>query len=396
MNTTTSQLQSEIKAHWEKQILPFWSNLKDTTHGGFYGWVGNDLQVNPQAPKGGIATARQLWSFAAAYRVTGNERWRDHAEHAYRFLADYMMDTEHGGMYWMVDYRGDALDTSKHVYTQSFGVYSLSEYYRATGDVSALELAKTLFALIEDKGLDAELPAYKEQFDRTWKEQPNEMLSENGVIADYTMNTHIHVLEAYTTLYRVWPDQQVKAALERLLGILYERVYDQDTKFLGVFFNKQWASIIDLRSFGHDIEASWLIDEALNVLGMEQHPEYAAMVTDIAYNISNVAVDADGSLLNEQEGEHIDEKRIWWVQAEAMVGFYNAYQRTGDPLFLERVERLWSYTKENIIDQRAGGEWYWSVDGNGTPDQSEIAGPWKCPYHNSRFCIELIERMGSE
>lgn len=394
MTVNMIQLQSEISEHWEKKILPFWSNLKDTTNGGFYGWVGNDLQVDRQAPKGGIATARQLWSFAAAYRVTGQDIWRDHAEHAYRFLADHVMDPEYGGMYWMVDAVGEPLDTSKHVYTQSFGVYALSEYYRATGDDSALELAKTLFALIETKGLHADIPAYREQFDRFWNEQPNEMLSENGVIADYTMNTHIHVLEAYTTLYRVWPDAQVKAALERLLAILYERVYDQDTKFLGVFFNKQWESIIDLRSFGHDIEASWLIDDALTVLGLEQHPAYAAMVTDIAYNISNIAVQADGSLMNEQEGEHVDQTRIWWVQAEAMVGFYNAYQRTGDPQFLERVERLWAYTKEHIVDHRAGGEWYWSVDGNGTPDQHEVAEPWKCPYHNSRFCIELIERMG--
>ncbi|OPG97324.1 N-acylglucosamine 2-epimerase [Chryseobacterium mucoviscidosis] len=392
--TYTLDIKTEIKEQWEGHILPFWSALKDHNNGGFYGRVGNDLQVDPLAPKGGIATARQLWSFAAAYRVTGNEVWRVHAEHAYRFLADHVLDAEHGGLYWMVDAKGEPLDTSKHVYTQSFGVYSLSEYYRATGDEAALELAKTLFALIEDQGLNAELPAYKEQFDRFWNEQPNEMLSENGVIADYTMNTHIHVLEAYTTLYRVWPDPQVQAALERLLGILYERVYDKDTKFLGVFFDKQWNSIIDLRSFGHDIEASWLIDETLKVLGLDQHPEYSAMVTDIAYNISNVAVNTDGSLLNEQEGDLVDQTRIWWVQAEAMVGFYNAYQRTGDPLFLERVERLWTYTKEHIIDHRAGGEWYWSVDANGTPDQSEIAGPWKCPYHNSRFCIELIERMG--
>lgn len=387
------QLQTEIAEHWKTKIMPFWSKLKDEDHGGFYGWVGNDLQINHQAPKGGIATARQLWSFAAAYRVTGEDIWREHAEHAYRFLTGHLMDREHGGLYWMVDATGEALDTSKHVYTQSFGIYALSEYYRATDDASALTLAKTLFALIESKGFNTEAPAYKEQFDRFWNEQPNEMLSENGVIADYTMNTHIHVLEAYTTLYKVWPDPQVKAALERLLGILYERVYDKNTKFLGVFFNKRWESIIDLRSFGHDIEASWLIDEALKVLSLEHHPQYAVMVTDIAYSILNVAVQSDGSLMNEQEGTHVDTTRIWWVQAEAMVGFYNAYQRTGDFIFLEKVEHLWQYTQQHIVDSRAGGEWYWAVDENGTPDQHEIAGPWKCPYHNSRFCIELMERM---
>lgn len=394
MTHKINQLQTEIAEHWQTKIMPFWANLKDEDRGGFYGWVGNDLQVNQEAPKGGIATARQLWSFSAAYRVTSEEIWREHAEHAYRFLTGHLMDREHGGMYWMVDATGEPRDSSKHVYTQSFGIYALSEYYRATDDASALTIAKTLFALIESKGFNTEAPAYKEQFDRFWNEQPNEMLSENGVIADYTMNTHIHVLEAYTTLYKVWPDPQVKAALERLLGILYERVYDKNTKSLGVFFNKRWESIIDLRSFGHDIEASWLIDEALKVLSLEHHPQYSAMVTDIAYNIMNVAVQSDGSLMNEQEGKHVDTTRIWWVQAEAMVGFYNAYQRTGDSKFLETVERLWNYTRTHIVDSRPGGEWYWAVDENGTPDHHEMAGPWKCPYHNSRFCIELMERMG--
>jgi len=389
-----AQLKHEIKAHWEEKILPFWSALKDDKYGGYYGWVDNSLRVNRDAPKGGIATARQLWSFAAAYRVTGEAKWREHAEHAYRFLANHLLDAEHGGLYWMVEADGKALDTSKHVYAQAFGVYSLSEYYRATADASALELAQALFDLIEDKGLNKELPAYKEQFDRYWNEQPNEMLSENGVIADYTMNTHIHVLEAYTTLYRVWPDARVKAALERLLAILHEHVYNPDTSFLGVFFDKQWNSIIDLQSYGHDIEASWLIDDTLRVLGLDQHPQYSSMVKDIAYNIAAAAIQPDGSLANEREDGRVDDTRIWWVQAEAMVGFYNAYQRTGDTLFLEKVSGLWKYTKEHIVDSRPGGEWFWSVAADGTPSLHEMAGPWKCPYHNSRFCIELIERMG--
>ncbi|WP_152400606.1 AGE family epimerase/isomerase [Paenibacillus cellulositrophicus] len=385
-------IEQEIHREWTEHILPFWAGLRDDRHGGYYGEVSVDLQTDTLAPKGGIATARQLWSFSAAYRVTGEEVWASHAKHAYSFLKDQLIDREHGGMYWMVDHEGQPLDTRKHVYAQSFAVYSLSEYSRATGDAGALGLARELFGLIEEKGYDTGIQAYKEEFDREWHEQPNEMLSENGLNADITMNTTIHVLEAYTTLYRVWPDPRVRSALENLLSMLYNRIYDPEKKRLNVFFDRSWNSLLDLTSFGHDIEASWLIDDAMKAIGSD-HADYAKMVVDIAYQIADTAVSEDGSLMNEQHGDRIDDTRIWWVQAESMVGFYNAYQRTGDTRFLDLIDRMWTYTKTHIVDARGGGEWYWSVQANGQPDDREIAGPWKCPYHNSRFCIEMIERM---
>lgn len=385
-------IEQEIRREWTEHILPFWAGLRDDRHGGYYGEVSVDLQTDTLAPKGGIATARQLWSFSAAYRVTGEEVWASHAKHAYSFLKDRLIDREHGGMYWMVDHEGQPLDTRKHVYAQSFAVYSLSEYSRATGDAEALELARELFGLIEEKGYDTGIQAYKEEFDREWNEQPNEKLSENGLNADITMNTTIHVLEAYTTLYRVWPDSRVRSALENLLSMLYNRIYDPEKKRLNVFFDRSWNSLLDLTSFGHDIEASWLIDDAMKAIGSD-HADYAKMVVDIAYQIADTAVSDDGSLMNEQHGDRTDDTRIWWVQAESMVGFYNAYQRTGDTRFLDLIDRMWTYTKTHIIDPRGGGEWYWSVQADGRPDRREIAGPWKCPYHNSRFCIEMIERM---
>ncbi|UYO04653.1 AGE family epimerase/isomerase [Paenibacillus sp. PSB04] len=385
-------IEQEIRMEWTEHILPFWAGLRDDRHGGYYGEVSVDLQTDTQAPKGGIATARQLWSFSAAYRVTGDEIWASHAKHAYSFLKDRLIDREYGGIYWMVDHEGQPLDTRKHVYAQSFAVYSLSEYSRATGDAEALELARELFGLIEEKGYDTGIQAYKEEFDREWHEQPNEMLSENGINADITMNTTIHVLEGYTTLYRVWPDPRVRSALENLLSMLYNRIYDPEKKRLNVFFDRSWNSLLDLTSFGHDIEASWLIDDAMKAIGSD-HADYAKMVVDIAYQIADTAVSEDGSLMNEQHGDRIDDTRIWWVQAESMVGFYNAYQRTGDTRFLDLIDRMWTYTKTHIIDSRGGGEWYWSVQADGQPDRREIAGPWKCPYHNSRFCIEIIERM---
>ncbi|WP_229106542.1 AGE family epimerase/isomerase, partial [Paenibacillus sp. 1001270B_150601_E10] len=354
-------LAQEVYKELTDHILPYWSKLKDVQHGGFYGAVDASLKIYPQANKGGIAICRLLWTFSAAYRVIQDPSYRELAEHAYLFLRDHVLDHQYGGLYWMVDAEGQPVDTRKHVYTQSFGVYALSEYYRATGDSEALEYAKQLFMLMEDKGYDAEHSAYKEEFNRAWHEQPNEMLSENGVLAEITMNTHIHVLEGYTNLYAAWPDSALRNALGRLLDQLYHHIYDKETKFLGVFFDKEWNSLLDLRSFGHDIEASWLIDRAMKTIGMEK-PEHMQMVIDIAYNIARHAIQEDGSLVNEQEGDHIDRARIWWVQAEAIVGFYNAYERTKDANFLPIVEGLWRYTKQHLIDAREGGEWFWSVD----------------------------------
>ncbi|MEW4369428.1 AGE family epimerase/isomerase [Paenibacillus kandeliae] len=389
------QLHEEIRQEWLEHILPFWMNLKDEQYGGYYGEVNYELEQRHDQPKGGIATARLLWSFAAAYRVTGNEDIAVHAHHAYRFLSVALTDSEHQGIYWSVNHTGKPLDTRKHVYNQAFAIYALSEYYRATAVPAALEQAIALFHLIESIGYDAELGAYREEFDRRWQQQPNEMLSENGVMADITMNTHIHVLEAYTTLYRVWPDQRVQDALKRLLLILRQRMYDPVKHRLHVFFDRDWKSLLDLTSFGHDIEASWLIDDAMSAIDCHE-PSYIEMIEGLANGVAECAIQADGSLMNEQEQDHIDTTRIWWVQAEAMVGFYNAYQRTGDARFLDTVAGLWTYTRTHLIDSRPGGEWFWSVDDDGHPGTREIAGMWKCPYHNSRFCIELIERMNKQ
>lgn len=385
-------LTVEIRDEWISHILPFWINMKDDEQGGYYGELDYSLKLDKTAAKGGIANSRILWSFSAAYRYINSQAYADHANHSFRFLKEKLLDPEFGGVYWSVDYQGNPLDTRKHIYSQAFAVYSLSEYYRALHNEEALELAKTLFFLIEEKGYDPEINAYKEEFNRSWEEQPNEMLSENNVIASITMNTHIHILEAYTTLYRVWPDSRVRAALENLLHILHDRMFDAKLGRLHVFFDQHWNSLLDLTSYGHDIEASWLIDDAMQVIGSE-NPDHKKMIIDLAYSVAKSAIQSDGSLANEREKDHMDTTRIWWVQAEAIVGFYNAYQRTNDPLFMDLVTNIWKYTKDHIIDSRPGSEWVWAVKEDGSHDQREIAGAWKCPYHNSRFCIEIMERM---
>lgn len=388
MNEFRIEVEKELTEH----ILPFWMKLKDEQNGGFYGKVDFDLNTHKQADKGGIVTARFLWTFSAAYRVTKDNTYLEYADHLYDFLVNKLYDNEHSGLYWLVDDQGNPKDMRKHVYTQSFGIYALSEYYRATKNEKALKLAISLFELIEDKGFSKDSNAYMEEFDREWNPTPNEMLSENGVIAEITMNTHIHVLEAYTNLYKAWPNEKLKARLNDLLKVHYEKIYNPETKFLHVFFDKEWNNLLDIKSFGHDIEASWLMDETIKALDLNDE-DYINMVVDIAYNIADYAMQDDGSLVNEELNGVVDPTRIWWVQAEAIVGFYNAFERTGDQRFLDLVHGLWEYTKQYIIDGRAQGEWYWSVDEKGNPTKENICDPWKASYHNGRFCLEMMERM---
>jgi mannobiose 2-epimerase len=385
-------MKNEIVNELINHILPFWMNLIDKENGGFYGEVRYDLTINKEGNKGGIATARILWTFSSAYNVTKDKVYLEYAKQSYDFLINKVYDSEYKGLYWMLDYKGNVCDSRKHIYTQAFGIYALSEYYKATGEKRSLEIARELYELIETKGYNEVIEAYKEEFDNKWNETDNEMLSENGVIATITTNTHLHVMEAYTNLYRVWDDSELRNKLTKLIYTFYEKIYDKKTKYQKIFFDGNWNSIIDLKSFGHDIEASWLIDEAVKVLNLKDN-NISNMIVDIAYNIAENAVMEDGSVINEQEGSKIDFTRVWWVQCEAIVGFFNAYERTHDEKFSEKANNTWKYIKNKIVDKRTGGEWYWSIEPNGEATERNIVEPWKLSYHNSRACLQMIERM---
>ncbi|MCR2823026.1 AGE family epimerase/isomerase [Lederbergia panacisoli] len=386
------KIRNEVELELTEHILPFWLKLQDPDYGGIYGQVDYDLNLDKNADKGGIVTARFLWTFSAAFRETGKQEYLEAANKLFKFLKEKVYDHEFAGLYWLVDHKGNPKNTRKHIYTQSFGVYSCSEYYLASKDEEALELAKSLYYTIEENGFNRENNAYREEFDREWHEQPNQMLSGNGLLADITMNTYIHVLEAYTLLFKAWPAPELKERIENLLHILHDKIYNQSTTFLGVFFDENWNNLIDIKSFGHDIEASWLIDEAIKTIAIN-NPTYNQMVIDIAYNIANYAIEEDGSLINEQVNDEVDRTRVWWVQAEAAVGFYNAYERTGDEKFLKLTKGLWQYMKNNIIDQRENGEWYAEVNEEGVPKKMNIVDPWKASYHNGRFCLEFMKRL---
>ena len=296
-------------------------------------------------------------------------------------------------MYWSLTYDGKRRDTTKHTYNQAFTIYALSSYYDAVKNEEALRLAFQIRDMIEERCTDAD-GYYLEAFSREFQPQDNEKLSENGVMAQKTMNTLLHVFEAYTELYRVSRDEKTADRMRFMLDTIAEKVYNPVLGRQEVFFDKDWNSLIDLYSYGHDIEAAWLTDRGLEILQDDGYTEKLAPVTDTITNNIYQRAFAGHSLPNEAENGVADTTRVWWVQAEAIVGFVNAWQKhPQEQKWLDAAGEVWEYIRTRLIDQREGSEWFWSVQADGTPNEKPIVEPWKCPYHNGRMCMEVIRRM---
>ena len=385
------RISQAAKAMLENTILPFWLRLQDREHGGFYGLVDFDLRVDKTAEKGCILNSRILWFFASAALATGRADARAAADHAYAFLKDHCLDRQNGGVYWSVTFDGRPLDSTKHTYNQAFAIYALAAYYRLTGNAEALALARELFAVIERRCTDA--GGYCEAFTVDWQPASNEKLSENGVLAARTMNTLLHVFEGYAGLYAAAPDAAVETALRRILDIYANKVYAPALHRQLVFFDADYHSLIDLYSYGHDIESSWLIDWGAGLLGdAALTRRIGAINSDLAAAVYAHAYRGH-SVLNECERGVDDTTRVWWVQAEAVLGFVNEYAKSGDAKYAAAAADLWQYINANLVDKRPGGEWFWRLDAHGVPDaQKPIVEPWKCPYHNGRMCLELMRR----
>lgn len=384
-------LAHEVRRELSDSIIPFWKRLRDDEHGGYYGYMDFDLKVDKKFEKGCILNSRILWFFANAYMTLKDKSLLAEAAHAYSFMREYCEDKEYGGVFWSVTYDGLPLDTTKHIYNQAFAIYALSSYYAASNDSSALDFAMSLFEKIETIGTDSY--GYLESFNRKWELEDNDKLSENGLLADKTMNTLLHVLEAYTELYRVNKDERVKKALIKILDAFRNQVFNEETHRLEVFFDEKMNTISDLYSYGHDIEASWLLDRAATVLADEQiKADTNAYTNELVAEVYKEAL-SDGAMNNECFKGVVDTTRVWWVQAEAMVGFYNCYEKTGITEYKDITEKLWIYIKEHIIDRRQGSEWFWDLDKDNNPvSRKPIVEPWKCPYHNGRMCMEIIRR----
>ena len=375
------------------RLLPFWKALRDEEHGGCYGYMDFGLNIDKRGEKGCILNSRILWFFSQAAMVLKDDSLIPYARHAYDFLREKCLDREFGGVYWSMTYDGKPLDTSKHTYNQAFAIYALSDYYRLTGETEALELARSLFRLIEEKCTDQ--GGYLEAFSRDFQPVSNEKLSENGVMAERTMNTLLHVFEGYAGLYQAAHDPQAAAAMERILDIYAGKVYNPKLHRQEVFFDLDYHSLIDLTSYGHDIESSWLMDWGTALLDRPELTEkIAAIDSELAEHIFHTALMEDGSVVNECERGVVDEHRIWWVQAESVLGFVNAWEkRRSQTEYRDAAARIWRYIQEKVADRRPGGEWFWRLNPDGTPDwEKPTVEPWKCPYHNGRMCLELIRR----
>lgn len=371
-------------------IIPFWKSLRDDRNGGYIGLVDADLTRHPEADKGCILNSRILWFFSAAYRQTGDPALLDEADHAYAMLLK-MLDPENGGVFWSVHADGTVADATKHTYNQAFAIYALAEYYRAAGKEKALHLACGLFDVIEQKCRDED--GYLEAFTADWRPAGNEKLSENGVMAYRTMNTLLHLMEGYTGLYQASRDPKVKERLTEIVLLWEKQIYNRKLRRQEVFFDREYHSLIDLHSFGHDIETSWLMDHTLDVLEDEDLiRRIRPLLIEMAENTKEAAF-GDHGFANECERGKVDEKRIWWVQAEALVGFLNLWKHTGEKRYLADAQSLWYYISNTIKDKRPGSEWYWFVDADGTPSDKPLVEPWKCPYHNGRMALEAMRRL---
>ena len=426
MDNRMTTLLNEVRQELTDDILPFWmEKMTDSGRGGFYGRIDGGDTLHADAPKGAILNARILWTFSAAYRILRRPEYLDTATRAKRYIIDRFYDNDFGGVYWSLDADGNPLDTKKQIYAQGFAIYGLSEYARATGDDEALDYAIRLFCLIEEHSFDRGRNGYVEAFMRDWSVIGDMRLSDKDENASKTMNTHLHILEPYANLYRVWKDARLERQLRNMIGLFTDKIMNRETSHLDLFFDDDWHTRGDIVSYGHDIEASWLIHEAALVLGDK------ALLKEIEPVIVNIAraadegLNPDGSLIYEQTSGQADERTSrqgtdgeptggqgeapcqlvtctsstdkelhWWVQAENVVGHVNLYQYFGDEAALDTAVKCWQFIKNCLVD-REHGEWHWSLMPDGTVNRrDDKAGFWKCPYHNGRMCMEIIERFG--
>jgi len=377
-------------------IVPFWlQKTSDHEFGGFYGRITNELIVEKQAPKSLILTTRILWTFARVYAFSPKDNYLNIAHHAYRFLIDKFLDREYGGAYWMVDYRGNVLNDKKKMYGQAFTLYALAQYYLATGEQAVLDKATQIFRLIESHNYDPAHRGYFETSNRDWTIAEELRLSELDMNEMKSMNTHLHLMEAYTTLYRAWPDEMLKQRLYELMHDFRDFIIDPETMHFKLFFDAEWHSKSSAVSYGHDIEGSWLLSEAAEILDDQKlTDEISAISLKMLDKAMQEGFSQSYSIFTEKtDNGQLQRKTDWWQQAEAVVGFMNGYQLSRDQIYLDWAIKCWEFITEYFVD-REHGEWFYETDENGNPCRQRYkVSEWKGPYHNGRACIEILDRL---
>lgn len=384
------KFQQEIKRELLEHIVPFWESLKDEEYGGFYGEVSHDLDVDYKADKSSLSLSRYLYAFSRLYNSGLNKEALKYADHAYQMLINCFYDQTYGGVYFLSDHKGKIKIDYKHTYVQGFFIYGLSEYYLATGNEEVLSLAITVFNLIEAHMFDPLRYAYNEEFYCDFTLKDNELTSEHGVHATFTTNTHLHLLEAYTNLYKCTKSAKIKNALLKISHIFENKIVDD--KSYQVFFDHRFVANFESISYGHDIETTWLIDEMNKTIGRDYQQYFKQNLLKIVDETAS-KINDDGSQILEVINHRVNTDRIWWVQAEAMVGYFNAYQHTKEKRYLDLSKGCWDYIQKHIVDKRIGSEWLYQCNDQNLADLMPIASIWKTPYHNMRACIEILERI---
>lgn len=396
MRSTLQRAEAELR----QNILPFWINhTVDRERGGFYGEITNDLVIRKDAPRGALLTSRILWTYSAAYRRYQNPAYLTMADWAFEDLIQRFWDETYGGLFWMVGVDGTLLRPGKQIYGQAFGIYALAEYYAATGREEPLQRAQAIFQAMEEHSYDPVHRGYYEAFARDWGAVADMRLSAVDLNEMKSMNTHLHVMEAFTNLLRVWPDALLRTRQAELIDVMMTHIVNPETAQMTLFFSEAWEARSHDVSYGHDIEASWLLVESTEVLG---DPALDARAKELSVRMARAVyeqgLDPDGGIVYERGPEGLtDSTKQWWPQAEAAVGFLNAYQLSGSAPFLEAALGSWAFIETHLVD-REYGEWLRYVERDltrpqGSGENNAKVSFWKCPYHNGRACMELTERL---
>lgn len=394
MSIKTKQLKAELTAELYS-ILSYWSDHTiDEKNAGFVGQIDENNQIIADAEKGSVLNARILWTFSSSYQLSKNENHKNNAKRAFEYLSTHFYDAEFGGLFWSIHTDTSPKDTKNQIYALAFAIYGLSEYYVISKEKKALEMAINLYQKIQKHSYDPINKGYLEAFTRDWQNIADLRLSDKDANEKKTMNTHLHLVEGYANLYKVWKDETLRTVIIELLETIEAHFINQETGHLHLFFNENWVEKPAVISYGHDIEAAWLLQQCAEIVGDENlianYKKYAIQMT----NATLEGIDTDGGLWYEFDPEtnQLTTEKHWWPQAELLIGFYNSYQLTGDENYLEVVFKNWEFIKKHIIDTQ-NGEWHWGIHQDYSLIKKDKAGFWKCPYHNSRACLELINRI---
>ncbi|PKB17815.1 AGE family epimerase/isomerase [Flavobacterium sp. 5] len=396
MNSNLKNLKTELELELQS-ILSYWmKNTIDEKNGGFVGQIDYNNTTNNEAEKGSVLNARLLWTFSSAYKISKNKDHLNTAKRAFEYISKHFYDTEFGGIFWSINPDGTPKETKNQIYAIAFVIYGLSEYYSVTLDKKSLELAISLYNKIQEYSYDDVNGGYLEAFTREWQPIEDLRLSEKDANEKKTMNTHLHIVEGFANLYNVWKDESLRKVIIDLLETIGNYFINTETGNLRLFFDENWIEKKDVISYGHDIEAAWLLLQCAEIIEDEQlidrYKKYAIQIADV----TKKGIDTDGGLWYEYnpETKELMAEKHWWPQAELIIGYFTAWQISGKQEYLDIVFKNWDFTKKHIIDKE-NGEWFWGVYSDYSTIEKDKAGFWKCPYHNGRACIELINRIAS-